>query len=95
MQENQNLLPENDTIEKLFNFYLKKVQLESIDKNGIQYQEVKRAFFGTCGIMAVFIGELSDLSEEEFDKKMDGLKEEIQLFWAEENKLAKKDPNGN
>lgn len=86
MINNEKLLPEHDTIEKLFNFYLEKVELMHLDKESTQYSELKRAFYGSAGAVITLIGELSDedVPEAIFNDNMDALTNEISAYWYKE-----------
>lgn len=84
MDNNENLYPDYDSIEKMFNFYLEKMGMPNIDTKGIQYQEIKRAFFGGSAAILVFIEEIAELDNHDFYNFMDMIYMEIKKFFYSE-----------
>jgi hypothetical protein len=61
-------------IDKEFSLYLRRVNLEHLDKESAQYNEMKRAFYGACGQIVIYMTQdCADLPEEEAMKEIDNI----------------------
>lgn len=70
-----------------FQNYLRMVGLDKVILNELQMIELKRAFMGGCGqLLVIFRDVMSQAkTEEEFQKEVEGLTEQILQFWKSEN----------
>lgn len=76
-------------IEKLYQSYLKKVNLSEKTMHPIQSVETKRAFFGAAGMLILFFrDEIGDMEENEAIEAMEAMKNEVANFWNEQNNLT-------
>ena len=72
-------------INKQFEFYLKLVGLQDIDKNGVQYIELRRCFYAAFGQLSLLIVKTDDLK-----KLIKEIWDEVKIFYDDEiNKLLK------
>ncbi len=68
-------------VAKMYQHYLKTMQLNEYNMSDVQKQETQRAFYGGCGEMLVAIGKEHEIVESPFfQKKAD----EISLFFQGE-----------
>lgn len=74
-------------IEFMFNQYLMMVKLDRLDKNGIQYKETKRAYYGAIGqLLLIQRDELTQLSDNEAADTLESLLKETTDYWSDQLK---------
>lgn len=69
-------------LEKQFQFYLQKVDLDEKTMSEIQLQATKRAFYGGFAQMWVLFIEVGELPEEDCDVIFIDIEKQITDFWA-------------
>jgi hypothetical protein len=79
------VMSEIKTIEQRFRHYLKLVGLKPHKMSKVQYQELRRAFYGAAGHMLVFMKEVGGIAtEDEMMKVMNKTEQEVMDFWSKE-----------
>lgn len=75
-------------IENQFKLYLDRAGVTKEQLNPIQYQEMRRAFYGSWGQCLLCLrDDVTKLSEKEGTKTLDKMLNEIENFWlSEQNK---------
>lgn len=77
------------SVEKMYQDYLKRVNLNPKEMGSIQRQETRRAFMGgASALIAVLYSEgisKSDEAEQEAIEAMPDIVEELKLFWEAES----------
>ena len=56
-------MKEDFNLERKYQFYLKTVGMNELNMSAIQKQEMRRCFFGACGIMLTVITDLIELED--------------------------------
>lgn len=72
-------------IEKLWNDYLKRMQLDPKKMSSVQYSESKRAFFG--GASSIFLSmsvDMPALNDDQAEEAMDLVHQQLKNFWQSE-----------
>lgn len=70
------------SIEKSYEFYLKKVGLSEDKMHEDQKRETRRAFYGAWGILLnEHLKKLADLKEEEAVRAIEDMVVQVEAFW--------------
>lgn len=71
-------------LEKQFEFYLQKVNLDPKNMSEIQLQETKRAFYaGIAQMWKMFIA-IGELKEQNCDAIFNDIDDQLAIFWCDE-----------
>lgn len=79
---------EKPQIQQQFELYLEKMNLKQSEMPDVQYIELRRAFYAGFGqLLALFLFEISEMSEDDSVNALDQLFTETQEFFSKEENI--------